>query len=43
MSRADECSWGNIAVLGLEQDLNLRGIGEDLKGRTDKVCIGYVC
>ena len=37
-----ECSWGNIAVLVLERDLKLRGIGEDLKGRTDEVCFRYV-
>ena len=29
-----QCSQGNIAVLGLERDLRLRGIGEDLKGQT---------
>ena len=33
--KIDECSWGNIVVLGLELDLTLQGIGEDLKGWTN--------
>ena len=30
----EKCYWGDIVVLGLERELTLRGIGEELNGRT---------